>query len=1593
MTSLNLLEDSERAEWRWKNHAPLLLILLLALPAAGQTFTWSGGGGDDNFSTGANWVGGSSPGVGSGIRLDFTGGTRPTPFNNYTAWDDFGSWYLLPGATTPFTVTGNPIDLFSKIENSSSQLFTVGVSDIGAGANIEFNPVGGDLTIASSNVFLNAFSLNVWGDNVNNRTLNLDAVVQGSGGVTLNQKATAIFGRNNSYSGTTLIHAGTTLRVGTGGTLGTLGSGGVTDDGSLIFNRSDNITVGNTISGAGAVTKSGAGNLVLNGANSFSGGLTIQTGVVSGVAAAFGGNGRAVTIQSGGAVDIGAVNRSANVFDVTLAGTGVTGGGAVFNSGGAVYGNSGVRGVTLSANATVTVGGATAEGNRWDFLSTGTLNLGGFTLTKNGGGNLVIRSTPGTAGSISVGGGTVGFEDNFSGTATTNVSISVAAGAAVGAYNARTIDAPVTLNGSTAEIYTQGSLPSTWRGPVTLNSGGRINNGDRVYTGSDIYVSGNISGSGPLEVGGSSSRFVVLTGNNNHSGGTRVSGTYLRVASDSALGASPGLPNATNIVLQNDARLQAGTTGAGMNLTIDSNRGVSLPSGNGGFHPWGGFTIAYGGSITGPGSLTKTDGGTLLFTGSATHSGGTRLGGGTLTLSNNATINGTSYFGNNFSGTASTLNILDNASITTAGAGSYMVFGDQSAASITINQSGGSVNNAGTANNPGANDVANRWGHWGSATTIYNLSGGTLNLLGAPLYLSWDSGATLTITNTGVANIRGFNLGYSTRTQPSTIHLNNGGTLRVGIDGITTGGTANKSINLSGGTLGSLTNWSSSLGMNLTNTTTISPSNLHTITLTGTRSGPGGFIKADAGTLSLGGNASSHLGNVAVNGGTVIATAGNNGTNTVLGARDPARTISMNSGGTLLFTINNVFGGGGMTASVLPALVVNGGALATTRFNVIGNVTLNGGLLTNSSSDSGAYQAWQLIGNVTVGGSSPSFITTGNGRANHLRGGASTTFDVADATGNTASDLVVTAPIANGSGDYSGNSALIKTGAGTMELRAAGGHSTSTTVDGGTFAVDGDQESNRLNANHAVTVNNTGTFEIRGVNALPTSASAVDVTVNAGGTLRVQSGGSAAIGSGGQSHAHLRHIALNGGLVDLTYSGNGSAYDGESIGLNGDVTVGGSSMSTIQSSAAASVQGIALVNNRTFTVNDVTAGTDLLVTAELENNGLIKAGLGTLTLASANSYSGNTAINAGTLALGSGGSINSTPVINVAGSATYDVSAVSGYTLGAAQALSGNGTVTGAMSVNGTLAPGSSVGQLTTGAQTWNSGGTNVWELDDAAGTAGVSPGWDHLAIGGSLDVQATTGSKFNLTLKGAGFDGSVTNFNPDNTYAWPIATASGGVSNFDPAKFAINDTGFTNDLKGGVITVTNDTGDNTVKLRFTANQSPAAGLASYTRQKGVSLKIPITNLLAAFTSDADGDPRALVSLGTSTNGISVTANGTYLFYANTADVDDELTYTIRDVRTYRAGDTVRTASGTLRITVAGDTNQTQNIVSLDVSSGTATIRFAGIPGRDYLVQTTTNLSTPWWTLATNTAGTNGLWQFIDPNATNAMQYYRTTAH
>lgn len=90
---------------------------------------------------------------------------------------------------------------------------------------------------------------------------------------------------DNTNTGTTTISTGV-LQIGSGGSTGTLGSGPVTNNASLIFNRSDSgytsYVVPNVISGTGSLSKSGAGTVSLSSTtSSYAGVTTFAEGILN----------------------------------------------------------------------------------------------------------------------------------------------------------------------------------------------------------------------------------------------------------------------------------------------------------------------------------------------------------------------------------------------------------------------------------------------------------------------------------------------------------------------------------------------------------------------------------------------------------------------------------------------------------------------------------------------------------------------------------------------------------------------------------------------------------------------------------------------------------------------------------------------------------------------------------------------------------------------------------------------------------------------------------------------------------------------------------------------------------------------------------------------------------------------------------------------------------------------------------------------------------------------------------------------------------------------------------------------------------------
>src|SRR5258707_873072 len=97
-------------------------------------------------------------------------------------------------------------------------------------------------------------------------TVTLANAISGTGSLAQNGSGTLILTNANTFTGGATISAGT-LQVGDGGTSGTVGTGNVTNNAALVFNRSDSVTVSSLISGSGSLAQNGSGTLILTNAN------------------------------------------------------------------------------------------------------------------------------------------------------------------------------------------------------------------------------------------------------------------------------------------------------------------------------------------------------------------------------------------------------------------------------------------------------------------------------------------------------------------------------------------------------------------------------------------------------------------------------------------------------------------------------------------------------------------------------------------------------------------------------------------------------------------------------------------------------------------------------------------------------------------------------------------------------------------------------------------------------------------------------------------------------------------------------------------------------------------------------------------------------------------------------------------------------------------------------------------------------------------------------------------------------------------------------------------------------------------------------
>lgn len=223
---------------------------------------------------------------------------------------------------------------------------------------------------------------------------------------------------DNDYPGGTVISNGV-VQVGNGGATGAIGSGPVTVDGLIVFNRSSDYTFGGSFSGLGSIVKMGANTLTLSGTNNILGSLTV----------------------SNGALFLNNENFAINttVHGGTLGGTGTFYGPITMDAGTTFSPGASASGIgTLTAFSDLTIGGNVSVQVNKSLAQSNDLAVVSGALTKTGTGTLTVANLGPT---LTVGDKFTLFNQPVSGGA----SLTVTGGGATWINNLAT-DGSITVN-------------------------------------------------------------------------------------------------------------------------------------------------------------------------------------------------------------------------------------------------------------------------------------------------------------------------------------------------------------------------------------------------------------------------------------------------------------------------------------------------------------------------------------------------------------------------------------------------------------------------------------------------------------------------------------------------------------------------------------------------------------------------------------------------------------------------------------------------------------------------------------------------------------------------------------------------------------------------------------------------------------------------------------------------------------------------------------------------------------------------------------------------------------------------------------------
>ena len=1213
----------------------------------------------------------------------FTLGTT-TPTTGGTSSPASGD-ALYFGTETTGTVTPNN-DLtgvsFAGITfNSGASAFTIGGNTFTLTGGITNNSTSLETFTTSSGALTQA----------NSQTYTL------GGGITITNGLTITGGNNTTL---TANGAGSTLTLGGLNVNTSISRLGTIVNGSGNVNITGNITAGDTVdnltySGTGTLTIAGGFGLDSNGSS-----LNVSSGTISLTSAQQGapvnvtGTGSFTETSAGsilnngsptatftqnstGTTTLAGSNTYSNTTTVSngtfnLSGTGTLSGGTAITVNGGAFNES--AGAVISAGSTFTTTGGTTTLSGANTY-TGATNVNGGTLTLDFSG----ATTPATAtnliksgNTVNLGGGTLALKGG--GTGDTNAQ--TFGTTAFTAVTASKIN--LNSNGGTLNLVLGGLTRNAQSSvDITLPTAGTVSTTSTTFATNGVLTSAATNGVA----------FATVNGGAAFASNTTGTIGAITPATGSAYGAAANVSVGT---------ADAPASGAGANT----------------------LTFGTAGMVTFTSTNAITTGG-ILVTPSAT--GVSTITGGTLTAGGGKDLTLFNYQPTSTGSLTVSSTIADNATasaLSISGVGTTIL----TAANTFTGQTallGGTLNlsnqfalqNSVLQINAGTSLVFDQ-SVSGNAFTIAGLNGaGNIALLNnattpAPVALTLNVATGTTDTYTGVLSGTGATL---TKTGAGTQYLNaastytgvtaiNGGILYLG------NAFAGKILNTSG-----------------------------VVTATG---GSLGFQGGNSGA-----NESAVVGGVISGTGGITDSQGNQNIYVVL---DKANTYT---GPT------NLTARGGLQSNVAAAYDANGNMISS-GFGVNSALVFASGLGANAG-ETVVLNANSQLGSLSTNGATVA-VSSGNGVIlngfNLIIGG--------DNTSTTFNSQITGSALPNGgtttaTRTVGGN--LTKIGTGTQTLGGSNLYEGVTTITGGTLAVTtlvngGVSTTGTVSSgsNQLTVASATGVSIGQIVQSTVLAGTAETITAINGNVLTLSGNASAALTNGpvfigtgnglGISTNAAANLVLDGGT--LQYTGVATSTDrlftvgsAETAGATGTLDASGTGALNFTNTGAIAYGTAGQPRTVGLTGTSTAANTLAPLIGNNGSGGVVsvaKSGAGTWVLTGANTYSGGTAVNAGTLL------VNGSLTPAVAGGSAVMVGATA--TPGASATLGGVGilTVTSAtVNQNGTLAPGATVG-ATTGTLTLNTtggltiNGTLAIGITGTGGTSlattgGLTLGW-HLA-------------------------------------------------------------------------------------------------------------------------------------------------------------------------------------------------------------------------------------------------------------------------